>query len=143
MKKTAILALSALFSVNAFANNNVVYSCKTTENQTLTITKESNNYVFSYGKTKFKNSIDQVMKQPLTEIAGGSQFTTISIAMQNADKIYVIGHIEPNGNPKGLFEAGFSVKNSKTGETINVYECKNPVRHNFDRKLMQKAGFAA
>lgn len=36
----AIVALSAFFSMNAFANNNVVYSCTTTDNQTLKVTKE-------------------------------------------------------------------------------------------------------
>lgn len=144
MKKITILTLSVLFSANALAaDNNTIYSCTTTENQTLTVTKEGNNYVFAYGKTTFKNPITQVMKNPLTEVAGGSQFTTVSIAMQNADKTYVIGHIEPRGNPKDLFEAGFSVQNTKSGKTIKSYECKNPVRHNLDYKLMQKSGFAA
>ncbi|HHW7520686.1 hypothetical protein [Mannheimia haemolytica] len=142
MKKISILALSTLFSASALANN-IIYSCKTAENQTLTVTKEGKNYAFSYGNIKFKNPINQVMQQPMTEIAGGSQFTTITIAMQNADKIYVIGHIEPNGNPKELFEAGLSVENAKSGEKIQYFECKNPVRHNFDRKLMRKSGFAA
>lgn len=142
MKKLAVLTVAALFSTGALANN-VVYSCKTTENQTLTVTKEGNNYAFSYGKVKFKNPINQVMQQPLTEVAGGSQFTTINIAMQNADKLYVVGHIEPNGNPKEPFEAGFSIRDSKSGEDLKSYECKNPIRHNFDRKLMSKSGFAA
>lgn len=143
MKKMAIVALSAFFSMNAFANNSVVYSCTTTDNQTLKVTKEGGNYVYSHGDTTFKNPVKEALKNPASEIAGGSQFTTISLELRNAGKSYIVGHIE--ADPKSPFEASVQAKDIKTGNSITSFECRSdkPIRHNFDRKLMRKSGFAA
>lgn len=146
MKKLTVLALSAaLFSTTAFANSNVVYSCTTMENLPVVVKKEGNNYVFSYDKMTFKNPIKEALKNPESEIAGGSQFTTATLELRNKGYSYVIGHIEPRGNPKGAFEASFTLKETKTGRVIETFEClpNKPIKHNFDRKLMQKSGFAA
>lgn len=141
MKKVTLLALSALISTNVLANSNdVVYSCTTTENKPLLVKKEGNNYVFSYNKTTFKNAIKDALKNAESEIAGGSQFTTISLELRNNGNSYVIGHIEP-----GEIEAGLSVKNTKTGASVGYFQCNpsKPIKHKFDRKQMRKSGFAA
>lgn len=142
MKKLTLLALSTLISTNASANGdaNVVYSCTTTENKPLLVKKEGANYVFSYGNVTFKNAIKDALKNAGSEIAGGSQFTTISLELQHNGNSYIVGHIEP-----GDIESGLSVKNTKTGADVGYFECNpaKPIKHKFDRKQMSKSGFAA
>lgn len=113
------------------------------ENIPVTVKKERNNYVFSYDKMVFKNSITEALKNAGSEIAGGSQFTTITLELRNKGYSYIVGHIEPRGNPNGAFEAGFTLEETKTGRIIEKFECKSNIKHNFDRKQMRKSGFAA
>lgn len=139
MKKHLLLSLATLLiSTSALANKNVVYSCTTTENKPLLVKKEGADYVFSYAGITFKNAIKEALNNEGSEIAGGSQFTSISLELRHNGNAYSVGVIEP-----GNEEASLSVKDVKTGNDVGYFQCKKPIKHNFDRKLMRKSGFAA
>lgn len=144
MRKSSILA-AAILSIASFsasaANDSIVFSCTITDGKPFSVTKSGGSYTFSYDKVKFNNAVKQVLKNPQSEIAVGSGFTTISLELRNKGQSYITGYIQPRGS-KEIIEPGFSIVETKSGEIQDYKSCdmKKSIKTNFDLKSMRSAG---
>ena len=90
------------------SSKNIVFSCQTTENESVMVKKVGKDYEYTQGNLAFKNAVNQVLANERSEIAVGSGFTTYSLELQHQGKSYVIGFIQAGGS-ESIEEAGISI----------------------------------
>jgi hypothetical protein len=142
MRKVTLI-LTALFPILSFtaegmdmaSSKNIVFSCQTTENESVMVKKIGKDYEYTQGNLAFKNAVNQVLANERSEIAVGSGFTTYSLELQHQGKSYVIGFIQARGS-ESIEEPGISIYKGEMLE--KALSCDSTsIYHNFDTKKMR------
>ncbi len=135
--------LTALFPAFTLAagitdSKDAVFSCKTTDGETVMVKKVGKDYEYIQGNLTFKNVINRVLANERSEIAVGSGFITYALELRNQGKSYIVGFIQARGSDS-IDEPSVSIYKGATLEKTIACD-PSTVYHNFDTKNMRSSG---